>query len=102
MEVTPPVTAAKSSWINPEWRDLGEVDRALRVLVGSPCRVRGVSESDTDTADLQVHRALGLTDEEAADIESILGRTPNHLELAMYAVMSVSYTHLTLPTICSV
>jgi phosphoribosylformylglycinamidine synthase len=34
-----------------------------------------------------LHRALGLTDEEAADIEGILGREPNHLELAMYAVM---------------
>ena len=34
-----------------------------------------------------LHRALGLTDDEAADIERILGRQPNHLELAMYAVM---------------
>ena len=34
-----------------------------------------------------LHRELGLTDDEAADIEDILGRTPNHLELAMYAVM---------------
>jgi len=34
-----------------------------------------------------VHRALGLTDDEAAAIERILGREPNHLELAMYAVM---------------
>nr|MDQ3354595.1 AIR synthase related protein [Actinomycetota bacterium] len=34
-----------------------------------------------------VHRALGLTDDEALDIERILGRAPNHLELAMYAVM---------------
>jgi phosphoribosylformylglycinamidine synthase len=34
-----------------------------------------------------IHRALGLTDVEAADIEAILGRPPNHLELAMYAVM---------------
>jgi len=34
-----------------------------------------------------IHRALGLTDEEAASIERILGRTPNHLELAMYGVM---------------
>ena len=34
-----------------------------------------------------IHRALGLTDEEAASIESLLGRQPNHLELAMYAVM---------------
>jgi phosphoribosylformylglycinamidine synthase len=35
----------------------------------------------------QIHRALGLTDDEAATIERILGRSPNHLELAMYAVM---------------
>jgi phosphoribosylformylglycinamidine synthase len=34
-----------------------------------------------------VHRALGLTDGELASIEVILGRQPNHLELAMYAVM---------------
>ena len=33
------------------------------------------------------HRALGLTDDEAARIEEILGRAPNELELAMYAVM---------------
>jgi len=34
-----------------------------------------------------LHRALGLTDDEAARIEEILGRAPNELELAMYAVM---------------
>jgi phosphoribosylformylglycinamidine synthase len=34
-----------------------------------------------------IHRALGLTDDEAAAISRILGRPPNHLELAMYAVM---------------
>ncbi len=34
-----------------------------------------------------VHRQLGLTDDELASIERILGRQPNHLELAMYAVM---------------
>jgi phosphoribosylformylglycinamidine synthase len=34
-----------------------------------------------------IHRSLGLTDDEAARIEAILGRPPNHLELAMYAVM---------------
>jgi phosphoribosylformylglycinamidine synthase len=38
-------------------------------------------------ADQDVHRALGLTDDELATIERILGRSPNHLELAMYAVM---------------
>ena len=34
-----------------------------------------------------VHRELGLTDEEAETIERILGRGPNHLELAMFSVM---------------
>ncbi len=34
-----------------------------------------------------LHRALGLTDEEATAIEAVLGRTPNHLELAMFSVM---------------
>ena len=34
-----------------------------------------------------LHRELGLTDDEAASIGTILGRSPNHLELAMYAVM---------------
>ena len=35
----------------------------------------------------EVARALGLTDEETEAITAILGRAPNHLELAMYAVM---------------
>lgn len=34
-----------------------------------------------------LHRSLGLTDQEAESIEEILNRPPNHLELAMYAVM---------------
>jgi phosphoribosylformylglycinamidine synthase len=34
-----------------------------------------------------IHRALGLTDEEAESIVRLLGRDPNYLELAMYAVM---------------
>ena len=34
-----------------------------------------------------LHRALGLTDDEADQITDILGRPPNPLELAMYAVM---------------
>ncbi|HUQ40396.1 MAG TPA: phosphoribosylformylglycinamidine synthase subunit PurL [Acidimicrobiales bacterium] len=34
-----------------------------------------------------VHRALGLTDDELDRIVAILGRGPNHLELAMFAVM---------------
>ena len=34
-----------------------------------------------------LHRALGLTDDEAESIEEILGRPANPLELAMYSVM---------------
>lgn len=37
--------------------------------------------------DPEVHRALGLTDDEADKIAAILGRRPNGLELAMYSVM---------------
>ena len=40
-----------------------------------------------DRMEGDIHRALGLTDEEAAEIERLLGRAPNHLELAMYSVM---------------
>ena len=38
-------------------------------------------------ADVPLHRALGLTDDEFVAVEDILGRPPNHLELALYAVM---------------
>ena len=41
----------------------------------------------TETGSDAVHRALGLTDDEFDDIGRILGRDPNHLELAMYSVM---------------
>ena len=34
-----------------------------------------------------MHRALGLTDDEFEAVSKILGRPPNHLELALYAVM---------------
>lgn len=62
-----------------------------------------MSEPITDDP---LHRALGLTDDEAVAVERILGRDPNHLELAMYAVMwsehcsyKSSRVHLrTLPT----
>ena len=37
--------------------------------------------------DPPVHRALGLTDDEFHHIHELLGRAPNHLELAMYSVM---------------
>ncbi|NNN03332.1 MAG: phosphoribosylformylglycinamidine synthase subunit PurL, partial [Acidimicrobiaceae bacterium] len=38
-------------------------------------------------SDEALHRALGLTDSEYAEICEVLGRTPNHLELACYGVM---------------
>src|SRR5579875_2251592 len=44
-----------------------------------------VAEAGGDVEPL--HRALGLTDEELDRVIDILGREPNHLELAMYAVM---------------
>ena len=34
-----------------------------------------------------LHRQLGLTDDEFEAVAKILGRAPNHLELALYAVM---------------
>jgi phosphoribosylformylglycinamidine synthase len=36
---------------------------------------------------LPLHRSLGLTDDEYARIEEVLGRAPNRAELAMYSVM---------------
>ncbi|HEX3393991.1 MAG TPA: phosphoribosylformylglycinamidine synthase subunit PurL [Acidimicrobiales bacterium] len=54
-----------------------------------PAPVSPVAEDGAPEAPLgpEVHRALGLTDDEAASVERILGRPPNGLELAMYAVM---------------
>ena len=43
--------------------------------------------SPAESLDPSVHRALGLTDDEADEIAAILGRNPNHLELALYSVM---------------
>jgi phosphoribosylformylglycinamidine synthase subunit PurL len=37
--------------------------------------------------DVPLHRALGITDDELAEITSILEREPNHLELSMFSVM---------------
>ena len=45
------------------------------------------SENDPGPDEATIHRALGLTDDEAEQIEDTLGRPANHLELAMYAVM---------------
>ena len=40
-----------------------------------------------ERAEERLHRALGLTDDEFEAVGKILGRPPNHLELALYAVM---------------
>ncbi|HEY1733901.1 MAG TPA: phosphoribosylformylglycinamidine synthase subunit PurL, partial [Acidimicrobiales bacterium] len=42
---------------------------------------------DQPLAEEPLHRALGLTDDEFEAVGKILGRPPNHLELALYAVM---------------
>jgi phosphoribosylformylglycinamidine synthase II len=42
---------------------------------------------DQSSAGEPLHRALGLTDDEFEAVGKILGRPPNHLELALYAVM---------------
>ena len=45
------------------------------------------ADASPSSDEAEIHRALGLTDDEAATIARVLGRTPNHLELAMYSVM---------------
>ena len=42
---------------------------------------------DPSPAAEPLHRQLGLTDDEFEAVAKILGRVPNHLELALYAVM---------------
>ena len=66
-----------------------------------------IAQSTPDNT--QPFAELGLKADEYARIKEILGRRPTSSELAMYSVMwsehcsyTVSYTHLTLPTIYSV
>ncbi len=42
---------------------------------------------EPSSSEVPLHRALGLTDDEFTAVGKILGRDPNHLELALYAVM---------------
>ena len=54
--------------------------------------VEGIMSSSDEAPDHApaeegLHRALGLTDNEFEAVGKILGRPPNHLELALYAVM---------------
>ncbi len=41
----------------------------------------------TQVAEQPLHRALGLTDWEAARIQELLGRDPNHFELAVFSLL---------------
>ena len=54
----------------------------MELVVGAPTTA---PESSRPAEPL--HRALGLTDGERDEVEAILGRPPNHLELALFAVM---------------
>jgi phosphoribosylformylglycinamidine synthase len=49
---------------------------------------RGADDlSGADPSGEPLHRALGLTDGERDEVEAVLRRPPNHLELALFAVM---------------
>src|SRR6185437_13378491 len=41
----------------------------------------------TEVAEQPLHRALGLTDWEADRIQELLGRDPNHFELAVFSLL---------------
>src|SRR5436190_19505596 len=41
----------------------------------------------TEVAEQPLHRALGLTDWEADRIRELLGRDPNHFELAVFSLL---------------
>jgi phosphoribosylformylglycinamidine synthase len=58
------------------------------------CNARGRSSVSPDTlnhltqvAEQPLHRALGLTDREADRIQELLGREPNHFELAVFSLL---------------
>ncbi len=70
----------------------GSVRGIEAVRYGGPVPAAGSAPSSADSTTgaalgPELHRALGLTDDEAASIDRILGRAPNELELAMFAVM---------------
>jgi phosphoribosylformylglycinamidine synthase subunit PurL len=71
-------------------RELRRTNNAARAPgVGVPRRYGvGMAQVADGTAGTEpLHRALGLTDDELAMVEEVLDRPPNHLELALYAVM---------------
>ncbi len=52
-----------------------------------PAAAAPPDQSPEELGEEALHRALGLTDDEFEAVGKILGRPPNHLELALYAVM---------------
>ncbi len=52
-----------------------------------PAGVPSADSGPAEATDAPLHRSLGITDDELAAIRNRLGRTPNHLELAMFSVM---------------
>src|SRR5881394_2829460 len=50
---------------------------------GPPARLNHL----TEVAEQPLHRALGLTDWEAGNIQELLGRDPNHFELAVFSLL---------------
>src|SRR5207248_6277639 len=76
-------------------RATGAAFRAIRatrskaesgIAAPSPQRVR-LADLTSQVAEHSLHRALGLTDTEAARIEELLGRAPNHFELAVFSLL---------------
>src|SRR5947208_10963317 len=57
--------------------------RRLKSPSGTEARLNHL----TQVAEQPLHRALGLTDREADRIRELLGRDPNHFELAVFSVL---------------
>ncbi len=69
-------------------RAAGTVRRRPAGTVAGMSDPTAAASTDGDPGgDQPLHRMLGLTDDELRTIGDILGRSPNRLELAMYAVM---------------
>ena len=66
---------------------LSEHDNGHARTRGPATSVGTSVRSMANANDEPIHRSLGLTDSEYDDIVRIIGRDPNHLELAMYSVM---------------
>jgi phosphoribosylformylglycinamidine synthase len=67
---------------------LGEVGQSLEVeLAGVRSGAADKLKRLSSVAQQPLHRALGLTDGEAERIRTLLGREPNHFELAVFSLL---------------